>query len=225
MGSLATASAALASSAGAVGGARGVAASAAARSGSLGTRGEALASDGTGSASSVAAFREAGAGGGREGRAGRAASALAGGGLDRRGGTGGGTDGRDAAALSLLAPRAELGADAAALEDGIGDSERRRRLLSQTGVKKPERRSNSPTSKLFEGLADSVSRSSVVIVVLASCSTGSCVGSQRRPLEAVGCRERQLPERGFESSRQVVRLEPSPAAIQPCVQALYSVSS
>jgi hypothetical protein len=62
------------------------------------------------------------------------------------------------------APREEVGAEAAALDDGTGDSERRRRLLSQTGVKNPLNRSNSPTLKLFAGLLDSMSsRSSVVI--------------------------------------------------------------
>jgi hypothetical protein len=76
-------------------------------------------------------------------------------------------EGRELAALSLLGPRAELGVDAAALDDGIGDSERRRRLLSQTGVKNPESRSTSPTLKLFDGLAESVSRSSVLMVVPA----------------------------------------------------------
>jgi hypothetical protein len=47
---------------------------------------------------------------------------------------------------------------------GIGDSDRIRRLLSQTGVKKPERRSNSPTLKLFDGFWDSMSRSSLVML-------------------------------------------------------------
>jgi hypothetical protein len=54
--------------------------------------------------------------------------------------------------------------EAGAAELGIGDSERIRRLLSQTGVKKPDRRSNSPTLKLFDGFWDSVSRSSVVML-------------------------------------------------------------
>jgi hypothetical protein len=61
------------------------------------------------------------------------------------------------------APRDEIGADAAALEAGTGESARKRRLLSQTGVKKPDRRSTSPTLKLA-GLLDSMSRSSVVMV-------------------------------------------------------------
>lgn len=77
--------------------------------------------------------------GGRDGRAPSAASGCGGGELERREGGGGGVEGRDTAAGSLLAPRAELGADAAAVDDGSGDSERRRRLLSQTGVKNPER--------------------------------------------------------------------------------------
>jgi hypothetical protein len=167
-----------------------------------------------------------GAGGGREDRAACAPSAFAGGGFERRDGAGGGTEGREPAAVSLPGLRAELGADAAALDEGTGDSERRRRLLSQTGVKNPDRRSNSPTWKLFDGLLDSVSRSSVVMVVLASCSTSSCMRSREPRPAAAGHQRRQLPEAGAKSSRQVVRLEPLvPASIQPCAQTLYSVSS
>jgi hypothetical protein len=58
----------------------------------------------------------------------------------------------------------ELEAEAAALDAGTGDSERIFRLLSHTGVKKPDSRSNSPTLKLFEGLEGSRSRSSVAML-------------------------------------------------------------
>jgi len=47
---------------------------------------------------------------------------------------------------------------------GMGDSERIRRLLSQTGVKKPDKRSKSPILKFFEGLEDSISLSSLLMV-------------------------------------------------------------
>jgi hypothetical protein len=77
----------------------------------------------------------------------------------REGGALGGVEGR----LFLSAPRAELGTPE--LDDGGRDSERRRRLLSQTGVKNPDRRSTSPTLKLLDGLEDSVSRSSVLMLV------------------------------------------------------------
>ena len=65
--------------------------------------------------------------------------------------------------MDETAARADAGADAAAPEDGMGDSDRILRLLSHTGVKKPDKRSNSPTLKLFDGLEDSMSRSSVVM--------------------------------------------------------------
>jgi hypothetical protein len=67
----------------------------------------------------------------------------------------------------------EGGAPAAAFDEGTGDSERILRLLSQTGVKKPDKRSNSPTLKLFEGLDGSMSRSSVVMLFPGGsiCST------------------------------------------------------
>jgi hypothetical protein len=77
----------------------------------------------------------------------------------REGGGLGGVEGRP----FLSALRAELGTPG--LDDGGRDSDRRRRLLSQTGVKKPDRRSNSPTLKLLDGLEDSVSRSSVLMLV------------------------------------------------------------
>src|SRR5688500_9405386 len=48
--------------------------------------------------------------------------------------------------------------------EGMGDSERIRRLLSHTGVKKPDKRSKSPTLKFFDGLEESMSLSSVVMV-------------------------------------------------------------
>jgi hypothetical protein len=77
----------------------------------------------------------------------------------REGGGLGGVEGR----LFFSALRAELGTPE--LDDGGRDSERRRRLLSQTGVKNPDRRSTSPTLKLLDGLEDSVSRSSVLMLV------------------------------------------------------------
>jgi hypothetical protein len=89
-----------------------------------------------------------------------------------------------AACVSEVGPRRDEaaaldddGASAAAELDGIGDSERMRRLLSQTGVKKPERRSKSPTLKLLDGLGDSMSRSSVVML----CSPVAQVVARHRP--------------------------------------------